>query len=212
MARTYLEAFAAVRRLERVKVYSPTPAHREAYAEEMSERLGVPIEPVSTPEEVVRDSDIISTCTDSLRAVVPDLGLIRKGSHLTSVRANEWPMETLNVATYTAKLGRNTLGALDEGMQRIHGTASYVAGQPEEQARIPNPVEDAYQGKYESLIDLMGGKTKGRQSPDDITYFINSGTQGLQFAAVAGRVYAMAKERGLGREVPTDWFLQDIRD
>jgi alanine dehydrogenase len=121
-------------------------------------------------------------------------------------------METLNLATYTAKLGRNTLGALDEGMQRIHGTASYVAGQPDEQARIPNPVEDAYQGKYESLIDLMGGQTKGRQSPDDITYFINSGTQGLQFAAVAGRVYAIAKERGLGREVPTDWFLQDIRD
>ena len=97
-------------------------------------------------------------------------------------------------------------------MSRIHGTASYVAGQPDEQTRIPNPTEDVYQGKYDSLIDLMGGKSGGRTTAEDITFFINSGTQGLQFAAVAGRVYQLAKERGLGREIPTDWFLQDIRD
>ena len=212
MARTYLEAFNAVRRIEKVKVYSPTPAHREAYAEEMSEQLGIPIEPMASVEDVVRDSDIVSTCTDSLHPVVTDMAWLSKGSHLTSVRATEWPMEVLKVADYTAKLGRNTITALDEGMTRIHGTASLVAGQPEEQARIPNPKEDTYVGQYESLVDLMVGRSKGRQSPDDITYFINSGTQGLQFAAVAGRVYQLAKERGLGRETPTDWFLQDIRD
>jgi hypothetical protein len=124
----------------------------------------------------------------------------------------EWPMEVLQLVTSTAKLGKNTLGALDEGMRRIHGTASYVAGQPDEQARIPNPAEDIYQGSYVSLVDLMVGRAAGRTSPDDITFFINSGTQGLQFAAVAGRVYQLAKERGLGHSVPTEWFLQDIRD
>ena len=25
-------------------------------------------------------------------------------------------------------------------------------------------------------------------------------------------VYTLCKERGLGKEIPTDWFLQDIRD
>lgn len=121
-------------------------------------------------------------------------------------------MEVLSLSDYTAKLGPNTLGILDEGMERIHGTASYVAGQPEERQRIPSPPEDVYRGKYESLIDLMAGRSKGRQSRDDITFFINAGTQGLQFAAVAGRVYQMAREAGLGREAPTDWFLQDVRD
>ena len=42
--------------------------------------------------------------------------------------------------------------------------------------------------------------------------FINAGTQGLQFAACAGRVYQMAREKGVGRELPTEWFTQDIRD
>ena len=36
MARTYLEAFAAVRDIRSVKVFSPTKANRERYAEEMS--------------------------------------------------------------------------------------------------------------------------------------------------------------------------------
>jgi alanine dehydrogenase len=212
MARTYLEAFNLVRPLQSVKVYSPNKAHREAYAEEMSEKLGVPIEPVGTPEEAVRGSHIVSTCTDSLHPVVTDMSWIDRGAHLTSVRATEWPMAVLQTADYTAKLGTNTLDILQEGMERIHGSASYVAGQPEERARIPNPKEDVYKGKYESLIDLMAGKSPGRKSPDDITFFINSGTQGLQFAAVAGRVYELAKERKMGQEIPTGWFLQDIRD
>ncbi len=40
---------------------------------------------------------------------------------------------------------------------------------------------------------------------------INDSTQGLQFAAVAGYVVRKAKELGLGQEIPTGWFTQDIR-
>jgi alanine dehydrogenase len=29
---------------------------------------------------------------------------------------------------------------------------------------------------------------------------------------VGALVYAKAKEQGLGRELPTEWFLQDIRN
>ena len=30
--------------------------------------------------------------------------------------------------------------------------------------------------------------------------------------AVAGVVYEECRKRGLGHELPTEWFLQDIRD
>ncbi len=46
MARTYLEAFAAVRKIAKVKVYSPNPANARLYAEEMSKKFGIEIEPV----------------------------------------------------------------------------------------------------------------------------------------------------------------------
>ena len=38
------------------------------------------------------------------------------------------------------------------------------------------------------------------------------GNQGLQFAAVGGLVYRKAKQRSVGRGLPTEWFVQDIRD
>ncbi len=212
MARSYLMAFHAVRKLEKVKVYSPTKKNREIYAQEMAEKLGIPVEPKATPEETVRGSDIVATCTDSLVPVVSDLSWIDKGAHLTSVRGNEWPIEVLKLADYTAKLGQNTVVNMDAGMVRMHGTASYIAGQPDEKARIPNPEIDVKKGNYESLIDLMGGKMTGRKQRNDITYFINSGTQGLQFASVGGQVYQLAREKGVGREIPTEWFLQDVRD
>jgi ornithine cyclodeaminase/alanine dehydrogenase-like protein (mu-crystallin family) len=61
------------------------------------------------------------------------------------------------------------------------------------------------------LKDILEGK-KGRQSSDEITYSERGNLQGAQFHAVAGRVYELARERGIGREIPTEWFLQDIRD
>ena len=58
----------------------------------------------------------------------------------------------------------------------------------------------------------MQGRAKGRTSADQITYSERGNLQGAQFFAVAGKVYEAAKRAGLGREIPTEWFLQDIRN
>src|ERR1044072_5195267 len=50
-ARTNLEAICAVREVERVKVYSPNPARREAFAREMQGRLDLAVEPVGDARE-----------------------------------------------------------------------------------------------------------------------------------------------------------------
>jgi len=62
------------------------------------------------------------------------------------------------------------------------------------------------------LEELLTGKKKGRTSAAQITYSERGNIQGAQFFAVAGTVYELAKAKGLGREIPTDWLLQDIRD
>ena len=53
--------------------------------------------------------------------------------------------------------------------------------------------------------------TPGRARADDITVFKNNSGIGLQFTAVAPRVYELARERKIGRELPTEWFLQDLQ-
>jgi ornithine cyclodeaminase/alanine dehydrogenase-like protein (mu-crystallin family) len=213
MARTYLMAFHEVRKLSGVKVYSPTKANREAYAREMSEQLGLPVDAVDNPEAVVRDADIVAACTDSTRVVFDEPEWLKPGAHITCVRACEIGPRVVKRCDLSIKLGRNTVDTMDEGMVRLHGNVGYIAGQPDEKARIPNPVVDNYRGDFfQYFMDLRAGKVPGRTSPEQITFFINAGTQGLQFAACAGKVYQLAREKGAGRELPTEWFLQDVRD
>jgi len=213
MARSYLEAFDEVRPLKRVKVYSPTPAHRAAYAREMTGKLDLEVIAVDSPEEVVRDSDIVATCTDSTRTVFDEPAWLKEGAHITCVRACEVGPRVIQKCDVSVKLGRNTIEAMDEGMIRLHGNVGYIAGQPQGRARIPNPAVDNYKGEYfKYFMDVRTGKAPGRSRGSQVTFFINAGTQGLQFAACAGKVVQLAKQKKVGREIPTEWFLQDIRD
>jgi hypothetical protein len=62
------------------------------------------------------------------------------------------------------------------------------------------------------LEQLLTGQKRGRTSAAQITYSERGNIQGAQFFSVAGKVYELARTKGLGREIPTDWLLQDIRD
>ena len=42
----------------------------------------------------------------------------------------------------------------------------------------------------------------GRTSPDQLTLYKNNAGQGIADVAIAARVYARARERGLGFELP----------
>jgi alanine dehydrogenase len=211
MARTYLLAFNQVRKIREVHVYSPTRKNREAYAAEMSAKLGIKVTPVDRTEDAVRGSDIVATCTDSIQVVVDDLEIVEPGMHLTCVKANEWNPEIVKKADLVIKMGRPTLN-LDVGQMRIGGEAAVVAGNAEEIKRIANPKVDIFSADFPLLTDIMSGKLKGRTGKNQVTFFVNSGTQGLQFASTAGYVVREARRRGLGQEIPTSWFLQDIRD
>jgi hypothetical protein len=63
-----------------------------------------------------------------------------------------------------------------------------------------------------SFEDVIAGTDQARTSDVEITFSERGNIQGAQFFAVAGHVYELARERGLGRQLPTAWFVQDIRD
>lgn len=50
----------------------------------------------------------------------------------------------------------------------------------------------------------------GRSSDAQVTCFLNNLGLGYQFAAAGSVVYRKAKERRVGRELPTDWFTEDV--
>src|SRR5258705_1193783 len=70
MAGSHVEALLEVRKIERLKVFSPTRAHRERFAVEVAERHGIECEASDEPRAVYRCADILAACTDSARPVI----------------------------------------------------------------------------------------------------------------------------------------------
>ena len=92
---------------------------------------------------------------------------------------------------------------------------AFIAGSAEERKRLPrkNPFPSVWHdASIPFFADLAMGRVEGRTRDDQITFYHNIGNQGLQFAAVGSVIYRNAKARGLGHEVPTELFLQDIRN
>ena len=227
MARAYLEAFKCVRDIKLCKVISPSAAHREAFAREMSQRLAIEVRAVADPREAVRGADILSSCTDSMQPVY-DADWIEKGMHVTNLGRREMPdtaMERMDVVVRQGTAGLQMRESERFQAERGLSPAAYLGGTAEEMKRIPqkNPqpgfggdspefMDRGKGGDKPDFADLVSGKCQGRISRDQVTFYRNVGNQGLQFSSVGGFVYAQARKLGKGREIPTDWFLQDIRD
>ncbi len=67
-AHTQLESLAAVYRLESAAVYSPTAGHREAFAREMTVKLGIPVTAVGSAEAAARGRAVVVTASSSRSA------------------------------------------------------------------------------------------------------------------------------------------------
>jgi len=139
MARTYLEAFATVRPIVRVRVYSPTPANREAFAREMSDALGVEVEPVATAREAVRGADILATCTDSMCPTF-EAEWLEPGMHVTMLGPREVSDEVL--ARCDVKVRQGAAGLRLPESDRLqaeigHSPMAYIAGTAAEMQCLP---------------------------------------------------------------------------
>ena len=60
------------------------------------------------------------------------------------------------------------------------------------------------------MPDLIVGRAQGRRSDSEITCFLNNIGLCYQFAAAGAVVYRKAKGSGLGHELPTEWFTEDV--
>ncbi len=211
MARSHAEAFCAVRKIRKLRVYSPTREHREAYAREMAERLGIEVEACDSPEQVYRGADILAACTDSVEPILR-AELIEPGTHLVDVGGllDEATVGRIDVALRFG-LTPPPVGHPDWVVEG-DSLAWRVGAEPPGRRVIGDAAARLPAEKVIWLEDLLAGRVAGRRRPEDITYSERGGLRGVQFAAIAGKVYELARRRGLGRELPTEWFLQDIRN
>lgn len=86
-AESQAEAICAVRPIQLIRVYSRHPEARQAFAEKMSQRLGVAVESVAEAEHAVQEADIVVTATTAKEPVIPASALPH-GVHINAIGAN----------------------------------------------------------------------------------------------------------------------------
>jgi alanine dehydrogenase len=80
--------------LKKVRIFSPTDAHRRSFAKEMSAWLEVDVEAVDGPRAAVEGSPIVSLATSS-RSTVIEPQWITAGALVVSITSGQLPRETI---------------------------------------------------------------------------------------------------------------------
>jgi alanine dehydrogenase len=212
-AGSQLMALAAVRDLESVRVYSPSPARREAFALEYSRLLGIPVRAVDSAAEAVEGADIVGTATSSMHPVIPP-DAVRDGAHVTHVKLPEADPLLLARASLVVVTARPFLpdsyivGRSNEPVRIVDVRSAVAGGEPPTgHVQEAGPVDLS---SAPDLSDLIAGRVPVPPDPGGITVFVNVLGLGTQFAALGQLAVDRARAAGIGREIPTGWFLEDV--
>ena len=188
-APSQIEAVLSVRDIETVKVYNRKFEKAEEFAKEMTEKFGekynAKILATKTPEEAVKDADIITTVTTAKKPVF-DGKHIKKGAHINAVGAFKPDMQEIDEHTLT------------------HADKVYVdtrEGVLNECGDFIIPMKDN-KFKEEDITGELGEvitkKVLGRENDDEITLFDTTGS-GILDIVTARRIYASAKSKDMGQ-------------
>ena len=185
-ARRHLEAMAIARALTEVRVYSPTPGHPEAFAQQASNRFGFPITVAGSAHEAVEAADIVCTTTSALKPVLFG-DWIKDGCHINAVGSSvKWARELDGSAVAKSRL------FVDRRESTVNEAGDYLFALKEGAI-----TEDHIVGE---IGDIILGRLQGRQTEKEITLFKSLGLA-IEDLAAAQHVYLEATAQGVGTHV-----------
>ncbi|HEY7230188.1 MAG TPA: ornithine cyclodeaminase family protein [Pseudolabrys sp.] len=185
-ARSMLIAASKVRHLEEINVFSPTPAHRAAFAETIGREQGLNIKPVEHPKQVVVGCDLLLSVFRAGKEPFVSADWITPGMHICAASSVRPAARELEDAIWR----RAVVVAVDD---RAHAFES-GDGRSAIASRSFDPERSV------ELWQLVSGQKHGRATDADITLFKSVGTA-LQDIAVAKAIYLRARKEGLGHDL-----------
>jgi ornithine cyclodeaminase/alanine dehydrogenase-like protein (mu-crystallin family) len=186
-SRTQLEALSLVRSITGVHAFSRNPEQRERFAKEMTAQLGLPVVAVATALEAVRGADIVVTSTTSTDPVL-DGSWLAPGLHVNAIGANFPQKHELDGTA----VRRCDIIAADSREQSKIEAGDLIQMYGDDKRRWDSVTE---------LFEIVAGKAPGRSTSEQITLFKSNGIA-IEDIVVAGRIFEIAVERGMGRQVP----------
>ncbi|NMG77404.1 ornithine cyclodeaminase family protein [Aromatoleum diolicum] len=186
-AQSQVLALCAVRPIERVKVFARNPERLTAFCERMSRETGREVVPAASAEETVRGSDVVVTITNSPKPLF-DADWLSEGLHITAAGSNSLARQELSEAA----VRRAAVICVDSREVAVREAGDLM---PLLEKGRTQP------GRWVELGEVVAGIRPGRTAPEQITLFESQG-MAIQDIAVAARVVALARERGLGCALP----------
>ena len=186
-AKTQLEAVALVRKLGSACVYGRDAAKREKFCTEMSARLDIPVDSCTSAAEAVLGADVVCTATTASQPVVLGADL-SPGVHINAIGANHAHKRELDDEA-VASADVIVVDSVEQSRQEAGDLIIAFHGD-----------EICWTG-VKKLSEIVAGKASGRTSDSEVTLFKSNGIASWDLA-MAMRVYALAREKGLGTELP----------
>nr|WP_245756053.1 cyclodeaminase [Halobacillus alkaliphilus] len=171
-ARLQLEALSLVRPIERVLVYGRDIKKADAYKEDIEQRLSLPVEVCTHPQEVVGESDIVVTTTPASEPLIKGEWL-RPGVHVTAMGSDAEHKQELETSV----------------LERADQLICDVKAQSVRLGELRNCHQETINRAIE-LGEITSGGKPGRQSADEITICDLTGT-GVQDTVIARHVYSL---------------------
>jgi alanine dehydrogenase len=181
-ALTQVAAVAAVRRLRRVRVFSPNPQHRAAFVGRLRSTLECPVVEAASVAQAVEGAPIITLIT---RATTPflDATMVARGSHINAVGAI-----TAERAEFTADVLRrcdvvvtDSLGAAQRLSREF---MEYYGGGAADWAAV-------------TRLSALVSARRARPADADLSLFKAMG-MGISDLSLGIEVYNRAVRRGMG--------------
>jgi len=181
-----LAAVRAVRPLQQVRVSSRPPETRRVFAENVTERLGIPTRAVDTLEEAVTDTPIVTLITNSTEAFLT-ADMLAKGSHLNAMGA----IVPSRVEFTDDVFARADLIAVDS-LRSVRDLST--------EFRAHYGEDDAAWDEVRTIASVIAAD-ETRPAGADITLFKAMG-MGLSDLALAIEVLKRARAQNKGHKVP----------
>lgn len=171
---------AALPKLKKVLVYSSKETKYQ-FAEVMSERLGLEIIPVESPENAIRTSSVIVTCLpNGVPPVVKEEWIMSNGVTIFNIGGHETEYQSL------ARMDRVIADLWQQAKKR--GT------QPHALAVKHGVIQEE---KVEEIAPIITSTVKGRSSKSENIFFSPTGL-GFEDAVVAHKIFQTAQKDGIG--------------
>jgi len=203
-ASAHLVTLSMIRDLRQVRVFSPTPESRRRFVEEWSGKVAAQLVETGSAAEAIDGADMVIATTNSISPLFAG-EILQPGMHVSCVKPCEFDVATYRRADPLIIHWREA-----KPFQIVIGVDRQSIPDVSDGWQHPLTREDTAIWDFPTLSELVNGQHPGRANNESISCFCNNVGLGLQFAAVGSEVLARAREARLGREIPTEWFLEEV--